>query len=1287
MRHYRLFSLLTILLFFHSEGAELSYNPLNRSQSYQTFKNISLPFDANLVNVIFQDDEGMIWFGTKRGLYEYNGYDLHEYPDEKFPYGNPTFSIVQVESDYLCLGTDNGVRWFNLITRRIEDPYPDAHLNQAVRSLAVFDGYLWIGTRDYGLRRMSLDTGNVEDIVLDGSYETTIYSLEQAKDKLFIASYENLSYYDTTGETREIIELDAQDRLMVNSLLWDKSRECIWVGTEGYLYKYDIHAGKAFRQNFLTGNSFKALSLDTDDNLLIGTDAGLFVLDVEAGTYLQIVHDSRNSRSLCNNIIWDIHCDRQNNIWLATDRGVSLAQTNVGQHYIHLSEIVQSGDGNLFTDIHKDAYGDYWLGGENGLIHICGDGQHYNVNWFRQDSRDHSLRHNRIRHIYEDSSHDIWIASDGGIARYERRNGRFRFYHIRMEDSGKNANWAYYILEDRYERMWIASYMGGLFVCNKDDMSVLYHFDEDSGIGSNVYIMQNSGKDHIWANTSNGLVSIDINTMEVRRHGIYADNMIYAEEAIWYSMIGKLYRYDIISETNIEIGFSETCRQIYSFAQENDRIWFTSSEGIACIDPKSYEVSNVSHTADYYLCCLYNRQNNEMLLGGEDCIMRMDLNKNRIDSQRNPVFIASLVSNGNLMMNGKDYKSESNRIEFAERSDIVIELSSFSYQSDESYYYKFNNEKYWQALGKEQNHLPLVNLPGGTYSLKLSGTNPDTDPNATINEYLLVIPHPWYSGWKAFVLYFILIIGITGIAIRVSHVRNRRKFELREKERTLELSNMKMDFFVNISHELKTPLSLIIAPVSRMLSETTNARQRETLSTVHSNALRLNTLIHKILDFKQLEAESENMLIRSHVEIGGLLRNCMGTFSALVEEKGITVNLETPAEPVWGNIDTLKIESAIINILSNAIKYTNEKDGVINIRLSSTNGNANITISDNGQGIDKEELSLVFIRYFQGRNGRRNEGSGIGLYLVKKNIELHGGYISIESDRGTTVRMNIPLTGENSCTVNHSEESTCTKESLSAKILIIDDNKEIVAFLAETLSQYYECRKAYNGKDALEIIEEYVPDLMIVDQMMPEMDGFTFTRSVRRNHLTATTPIIMLTAKDDMATELESIKIGVDIFMPKPFDIKKLQLRIAQLLQKRSSIETSVRIEAVSKPDFNECRDKKSSDEIFMEKVTKSIEDNMGQEDFNVSALAEMLSVDSKQLYRKLKQLTGSTPVNYIRKLRMRKAAILLEENKFSVAEVMFLVGYSNSSYFSKCFAEEFGVTPREYVIRSRKEE
>jgi YesN/AraC family two-component response regulator len=218
-------------------------------------------------------------------------------------------------------------------------------------------------------------------------------------------------------------------------------------------------------------------------------------------------------------------------------------------------------------------------------------------------------------------------------------------------------------------------------------------------------------------------------------------------------------------------------------------------------------------------------------------------------------------------------------------------------------------------------------------------------------------------------------------------------------------------------------------------------------------------------------------------------------------------------------------------------------------------------------------------------------------------------------------------------------------------------------------------------------MEDFAPDLIIVDEMMPEMDGLAFSRNVRKNYQTATIPIIMLTAKDDMDTELQSIKAGVDVFMPKPFDIKKLQLWIAQLLQRKDSIEKSVRIEAVSRPAFIENHDHRSSDEIFMEKATKAIEENMGREDFDVSLLADMLSVENKQLYRKLKQLTGYSPVNYIRKLRMSKASILLKEDRFTVAEVMYLVGYSNSSYFSKCFSEEFGMTPKEFAINNRNKE
>lgn len=1263
-------------------------HPLSRTQSYQTFKNISLPVDANIVNTVFQDDDGMVWMGTLRGLYSHNGYDLHEHIDTDYPLGNPVFSIVQICGDHLCLGTDNGVRWFSLKDKTFGCPYSDVDLSEAVRSLALFDGYLWIGTRDHGLRRMCLDDGLVEDVGLAGSDETTIYSLEPAGDKLFVASYEYLSCFDSKNASRSVIELGSSERLMVNSLLWDRGRNCIWAGTEGYLYKYDFSSGKAHRKSLLAGNSFKALALDADDNLLIGTDAGMFVYDFDSGSHTWVVHDSRNPRSLCNNIVWDILRDKDRNIWLATGRGVSLARTDAGRHEIHLSEIVSSGDGNLFTYMLMDSRGDYWLGGENGLIHINGASP-YEVEWFRQDSDRYPIRHNHIRCVYEDSSDDIWIASDGGVARYDRRNRRFDFHQIQVEESGKNANWAYSILEDSLGRIWIASYMGGLFICRKDNLDILHHFGEDSGTGNNVYLLQDGGGDHIWASTSNGLVSIDVNTLAVKSHGLYADNMVCLGDDIWYSISGKLHRYDTISEEDVSLDFSKTCRKIHSFFLENGRVWFTSSEGVACIDPVTSQVTSILNTEDNHMCGLYDGRNDEILLGGEDCLTRIDAGRRNFHLVSDPVVITSLVSDGRLMRLKEDYVQEGNHIGLRQETDITIELSSYSYRSEESYHYRFGDEEKWQALGKGNNHISLVNLPGGTYSLQLSASNPSDSPSAVITTYSIAVPYPWYLRWQAFVIYFVLLVALIVTGVRIIHVRNRREFELREKERTLELSNMKMDFFVNISHELKTPLSLIMAPVSRMLSETTNARQRETLSTIHNNALRLNTLIHKILDFKQLEVESEDILIRSHTELGSLLDNSIRTFSAVVEEKRISLNLHRPEGMLWANIDALKLESAVINLLSNAIRYVSEDTGRVDVRLENVSGSAVITISDNGRGIDKEELPLVFIRYFQGKNGKRREGSGIGLYLVKKYIELHGGRITIESDEGTTVRFNIPLTGENSCVVSSyiDKDGDIIAEEASdgtfARILIIDDNKEIVAFLAETLSEHYECRKAYDGKEALDIMADFIPDLIIVDQMMPQMDGFTLCRAVRRDYRTSTIPIIMLTAKEDMATEMESIKAGVDIFMPKPFDIRKLQLRIAQLLKKRNSIEEAVRIEATSRPDFKECRELKSPDEVFMEKVTKVIEENMGREEFNVSSLAEMVAVDGKQLYRKLKQLTGSTPVNYIRKLRMRKASILLEEDKFTVSEVMFLVGYSNASYFSKCFAEEFGMTPKEYRKRT----
>lgn len=1284
---------------------ELAQNPLQKDYTYQTFKNIALPFDANIVNTVCQDKQGIMWFGTKRGLFSYNGYDIHEYKNDKKSDGNSILAIVQADSLYLAVGTDYGLLWFNLKTEQYEAVYPELEILKAIRSLVLFDGKLWIGTRDEGLFYYDIHSRKLQKTALDDINETLIYALEPTDDKLFVGSYEGLSYYDIRTQKRHRIDFGDGKRLMVNSLLWDKANECIWIGTEGFLFKYGIINKKLEQQPFLTGNSFKTLAIDSKGNLLIGTDVGLYVYELVSGKYQHIIHDSRNSQSLCNNVIWNITCDEKHNIWLATDRGVSFAQANADYRFIHLSEIVQVGDGNLFMHLYIDSKNEYWLGGENGLIHIKNERDRYQIRWFQTKDADYPLNHNYIRDIYEDRDGNIWIATDGSIARYDRDKDRFVYYIIQDKSGKKNANWAYGIYEDSHGRLWIATYMGGLFILDKHELiageadkpfsNIMYHLDNEGGLDNVVYQMIPDDKGRMWVNTQKGLVCIDMETLQVKLKNVYLDTMIYDNHVIWFSAQGQLYGYDIAESRVTELPFPAVGGQIYSFVKEGNRIWFSSANGIFYLNTQTHKVYNASKSGYCYQSGFYNHENHEILWGGEDCIACFSVEQIDAGQPSDKVYVTSVSVNGKQLIPGTDYVGDNPRyvteIRLRQRGNITLELSSYSYfqQNEETFYYQINEGGQWQSLEKGQNHISFVNLPGGEYSLRLSNANPAEDKDAIVSTYRIKIPYPWYACREAYLVYILLLLFAIFFCFAQIQKRNKKKYEQREKEKSLELSNLKMDFFVNISHELKTPLSLIIAPLSQLISEVSGVKQKETLMSIHKNSLRLNTLIYKILDFKQMEFESEDSLIRSHVELCTLLQNCVSTFSTAVREKRIQLTFSTEIDSLWLNLDAIKIESVLVNLISNAIKYVADEEGVIKVLLRKAGENICITVSDNGIGINEEELSLVFIRFFQGKSKKKHsEGTGIGLYLAKKFVELHDGHIEIWNDRGTTVEVTLPVTGGNAIfsenrSADMQPEQKPTEETT---ILVIDDNREMVAFLAETLSGQYHCVKAYDGKEGLLAVQEHVPDLIIVDQMMPVMDGFEFSRFIRHNQPTVSIPIIMLTAKDDMETELKSIKAGIDIFIAKPFDIKKLILRIAQLLQKRHLLEKSIRIEAITQPVYEMGDDKRTADEILMEKVTRVIEENMEKEEFNITMLTEIIAIDQKQLYRKIKQLTGMTPVNYMRKLKMKKAAVLFTKDKFTISEVMYLVGYTNASYFTKCFSEEFGVPPKQFIANNKKD-
>lgn len=1281
------------------QALNLSQYIYKEGDAYQSFKNISFPLGANIVNTVCQDSLGMMWFGTQYGLFNYNGHDLHICANGDYLYGNSIYAIIQQEEGILCIGTDNGLFWYDMQRERFEDSFQGLTMRQAVRSLALFDGKLWIGTRDDGLYAYDFQSGELSRESLSGERETVIYTLEVAADRLFIGSYERLSCYDPANGERYFIGLpDGQGR-MINSLLWDETGGCVWVGTEGLLFRYDMTRRELVEQPPLKGVSCKSLALDGKGNLLVGTDNGLYLYNKESTACRLIVHDSRNPHSLCNNIIWDLMCDRENNIWLATDQGVALAQASAEYHFIHLSELVSVGDGNSFTCLYMDSHNAFWLGGDNGLIHIVGQPEgKIHAKWFRSSSGHGELRHNRIRRIYEDREGLIWIATDGGIARYDSSQDAFVYYDIQTLDGRKNSNWAYGIYEDELGRLWVATYLGGLFVVDKKRLmlhepsrpftELVRHLDKVNGLSDFVYEMFSDGKHTLWVNTQNGLASVDTHTFEVSFKNLFLDCMYCEDQVVWFSLKGGLYCYNTWSGETKRVFSSVDCRHIYSFVMKDGYLWFTSNTGIFCWNIKNESLHTRLDTEGGYQSGVYDMRNNVIWWGGTDRLICFNPNRVGKKRQSQQVFITAVSSNGELLVPGEGYEGRSLRYQHELRlkcsENIVLELSSCSYQNAEktTYYYSLGDDGNWQVL--EGNHLPFNGLSGGTYYLHLSDCSPLTE-EAVVHTYTIIVPYPWYLCWYAWLTYVCLFVSFLFVIIKNIQRKNREEFERKEREKSMELSKMKMDFFVDMSHELKTPLSLIIAPLSRLVAETNNVRQQEVLSAILNNALRLNTLIHKILNFKQLESESENTVIRSHVELCALLQNCVCNFSDMLEDKQIDLTYSADFSEVWLNVDKLKIESVFINLLSNAIKYVPDRGGRIRVLVRKEDDKVFVRVSDNGMGILEDDLPLVFIRFFQGKNKNKHaEGTGIGLYLVKKFTELHNGQVKAWNDNGLTIEVMLPTTGGNAVSREESTEQVgdVSSEPVSegVTLLIIDDNAEMVSFLAESLSRQYRCLKAYDGKEGLKVARQQKPDLIIVDQMMPEVNGMEFCKQIRQDTPTSSIPIIMLTAKDTMETELESIKVGIDVFLPKPFDLKKLMLRIAQLLHKKELLEKSVRIETIARPEMKGDTDKRTPDEKLLERITSCIEEHLNKEEFNVSALADLVGIDSKQLYRKIKQLTGMTPVSYVRKLRMKKAAVLLEQKKFTVSEVMFLVGYTNASHFSKNFSEEFGVTPKQFM-------
>lgn len=1168
----RITTILFLILAYCSSG-----NVYGQKVNYQQFDNIYLGAEASVISCFLQDSEGLIWVGSNKGLFSYDGYSTQQH----FTYGERTntriYCGIIADNTYLYLGTDNGILVYNYRTDKYEQP--DTDFPTDVRTMVLQGDTLWIGSLN-GLYTYQLKSRQLNhfDSKQTGLPHNTIYSIIHTKDnQIYIGTYNGLCRYVQASGKFENILLPVNrggSNLFVNSLLEDTTRQCIWIGMEGYLFQYNPTIGEMKAIEVFHNNSIKSLALDGDENLLAGTDNGLYVYQNDKEPLQHIIHDSRNIQSLTNNIIWNIFSDQEHNIWLGTDYGISLSRYNSALQFVPISQITGTGDGNQFYSLFRDSKGFYWFGGTNGVIRFTHPaGNKHDAIWYRMGDKNHPLSHNRIRHIYEDREQQLWIATDGSINRYDYNTHQFVHYNIVDSTGTYNTNWAYYLFEDTDGKLWIATCLGGIFVVDKHKLiqsaGRSYVADQNysihnglSGMFINQIVPDAEGNVWVLLYNSKGIDKINARTRQVTK--LFADelsgekspNYLLRDEdgMLWVGFHGGVMRINPKDSSQQSISFGNfSNNEILSMTSVKEHIWVSTTNGLWIIDRRTMDARQQSLTDKRFTSLMFDPEDGNIYLGGAD---GFGISRPEIQAMSQPehsILLTALYINNQLMSphTGEDIPNirYTDAIELKyDQNNLAFELSDLPYSLEEKHEFVYRLEgmdKEWNFLQSNTNRITYSNLGYGDYQLVISKVEKSGSPSE--HPYILnikILP-PWYYTLWAKIAYILLFLSLIAWVINFFRVKNRLKMERMEKEKILEQSRQKMAFFTHLFNELKTPLSRIIAPVSQLLPVAEEVHEKQTLEEVQRNAMKINSLIHQVLNFNRIEDNKDSLLILSRIELVSFSRSL---FSVYEENKQITTfHFETNKAKIYADMDAIKLGVILDNLLSNAVKFTPDGGSVrLSLFYREETGLLDICVSDTGSGIPQQDIPYIFQRFFQSPHSGNKEGTGIGLYLVKTYTELHGGHINgvtSNEGKGTSIGLNIPV---------------------------------------------------------IAVEKEEIPATQVKKQ-------------------------------------LESLPVL------KPIEAE-------------------------------------SQDEKFLSNIIRLIEDHLSESELNVNALCELSGISNKQIYRKIKQLTGMSPVEYIKSIRMKKAAMLLQQKKFTIAEVMYMVGFSNHSYFSKCFQAEFGKTPRQYL-------
>lgn len=1267
-----------------------------RNFTYDPLKNAGKLGDG-YIHYLCEDMRGNIWVGTLRGVYIYDPitenfvHFTKTTPEGSGISGKITAIATDKTGNVWIADYGNGLFRYDTskdtLTRYKDDGSPGCLSSNDITSILVDrDENVWIGTLGYTNGSLNLfcpSDGTFRYFSIRvGKVEIAINKIvEDNRDYLLLGSpnYGVYSFNKRTAKAAALIR-EPNGPMFVTDILCPRPDE-IWVGTSSGIYIHDRTSGLTthMKPNFADRRSLSsymvyAITQDKDGGLWIGTHAGGVNYLPENHTNFENFYPTSGTNEISGKIVRDMGEDSKGNIWIATeDKGLNKYDPRTGrfEHYTADNGKIESNSITAFA-AHKHLLMAGYLGKGLDVIDLRSGAR---INHMSREDDSTALRDNTVMSIYADSKDRVWIGTTLRLQRYDPATKKFTTVNALNDHC-----FVFDILEDYLGHIWVATYNNGFF--RYDPLSgdcVRFTHDPATpgtlGFDRVICLFEDS-RNRLWAGTEGGGVSVYCPNEDVFR--VYT-----TEDGLPNNVVYKIVEDD------------------------RNQLWLSTNRGLSCFDLEreqfvNYSFSNGLVSNQFNYKSGFKASDGVLYFGGTEGFIRF--NPYGLLSQTTPppvVFTGFQVFNHDVDIAAPDSPVRESivnnpKITLTHKQNTFnLEFAVLSYDAPRLNRYAYKMEGYdrdW--VHTKENRVTYSNMPAGRYRFHIKGANSSgvwNDRGQTIE--ITVLPPPWLSWWAIAIYVTIASAAAYGLTLLLAARKREKKERMirdmnAQKER--DIYESKINFFTSVAHEIKTPLSLIKAPFEQLgKCQDDKAEYEQNMEVIGANIERLHNLTMQVFDFNKVENNSFRFAY-ADANVNQLVESVIYRFMPTLQTRDIDLRVSMPRPDIVSRLDSEAFIKIVSNLLNNASKFAQK---VICIELHADNATFTLAVSNDGRIIGPENKELIFNAFFQIPGSENNIGGvGMGLPLVRHLVTLHKGEVFLDEPDGKMNRFVVKmplLPPETPPGATHGQSvsadddpfarETLPEQSGKTKltILIVEDDKGMLDFLQKLLSKSYHVLTANTASNAIALLDRNPVDLILSDVMMPGMDGFDFCRWVKSQVEHSHIPTVLLTAKSGIESKIAGMESGADAYIEKPFSVEFLLSQIANLFQNKMLLKQAF---LKSPSMLTETIVSNAEDDKFLKKIVEIVEKHLDDVNFSVEQLAYELHIGRSSLYRKIKGIADSTPNDFIRLIRLKKAAQMIREGNYRIVEIGYMTGFTSSSYFAKCFKKQFGVLPKEFV-------